>query len=61
MIGQSKETHWSGLAVLHVHIGAGASQSIPVSPPIGAPGGAAAAGIGTIASAGRSRKRLMSA
>src|SRR5436190_1134506 len=43
----------------HFH-GAGASQSIAGSP-IGAPGGALGAGIGCAMSAGRSRKRLISA
>ena len=52
-----------GVGVRPVAAGrAGASQSMPVSPPMGAPGGAPAVGHDLfVVSAGRSRKRLMSA
>jgi len=39
----------------------GITEAVPGSPPMGAPGGASGAGMGRIISAGRSKKRLMSA
>src|ERR1035441_4949986 len=61
IMSQSAVIHQSGCASLQVQSGTGASQSQPGSPPIGAPGGAPGAGITCPASAGRTRKRLMSA
>src|SRR5271167_2871571 len=58
--GSPVHDHQSGCDALQVHIGTGASQSIPVSPPMGAPGGAASVGTILATSAGRSKKRLMS-
>src|ERR1039458_7342943 len=52
--------HQSGWVGVHQQSGGGASQSIGVSP-MGAPGGASGAGMTRCVSAGRSRKRLISA
>ena len=42
-ISPGNSIHQSGWSGLQLHLGAGASQSIPVSPPMGAPGGASGA------------------